>query len=363
MTAYPDQKIRFGRQVIGMEHGGDIYRNKVKLDFSVSLNPHPVPDKVMNAYHDAGDLLSHYPDLKQERLREKLAFYHSISTACVLAGNGASSILMGAVRCIDPDMACITEPGFSGYRHVTGALTKCSLTVYRDSLSGIGFSLDDLKKALTGGTDLLILQDPVNPSGRNIPNEDMEKCLEFADRNGMYVILDQSFYLLSEKGRNEADIAQLINKYNRLFIVRSFTKLFSVPGIRMGYVISSEKNIKILERNLPEWDLSIPADLMMQAGIDELTETDFVNESLDMIKKEREYLEKSLKTAGLFVYPSDTVFIMFKGPRSLYDRLLEKGILIRRLESDDRENTSLYRIAVRDLEANTQLTEAIMNVL
>ena len=171
--------------------------------------------------------------------------------------------------------------------------------------------------------------------------------------------MDECFLPLSEYQHSLASLAATGSK---LFVVKAFTKTFAIPGIRIGYVISSAENISRLEGYIPEWSLSIPA---VEAGIacaNIMVRRDFLKRSYIMVRKERDYLEKSLSDLEIEVIPSDTAYILFHTRPDLYEKLLDRGILIRDCSDFKGLNMGWFRIAVKDHTANQSIVNAIKEI-
>lgn len=342
-----------------MAHGGDIYRNKVNIDFSVNLNPLPVHEDILRAM-DEGDRRScFYPDPEQEALREALALHSGMGKENVFAGNGASELIMASVRALDPERALLIEPCYSGYRYVLESIPNCGIEEYLLSEEN-GFELtEDILSRITSDIDILFLTDPWNPTGKNVDGRLLDKIFAKASDEGVKVILDQSFILLSEKAYDRCVISELAEKYDNLIVIRSFTKFLGLPGIRMGYVIASADNILHIRRCLPEWNMSAQAEEVMKAGIRLADNEKYIDNVLEEIRTGREYLIKELKSLGFKVYESNTAYILLRSERELYGSLLEKGILIRDCSDYKGLGEGYYRIAVRDPESNRLLIDSI----
>jgi threonine-phosphate decarboxylase len=146
--------------------------------------------------------------------------------------------------------------------------------------------------------------------------------------------------------------------------LRAFTKSFAVPGLRAGYMISHDTGrLGAVARHLPEWNMSVIAERAGEAAAEILRDTDYLAESLERIEAEREYLTAELRNLGLRVYESDTNYMLFESRPDLYDRLLEKGILIRKCANFSGLDESFFRIAVRTHEDNEELVSALAEVL
>ena len=343
-----------------MQHGGDIYRNKVKMDHSVNLNPLGIPAEVLSAVRSSLDRAGVYPDLLQGAVRKEIAASVGGSSASVLAGSGASELLMGAVRVIMPKKALLFEPCFSGYQHT---LTSVGCEICHHILTeekGFRLTAEDLE-AVTPDLDLILLSDPVNPTGQSLEDTFIEELLEKAEKNHISVILDESFLMMSDKaGQGHSDHGyERVQRYEGLWVLCSMTKLLAMPGIRMGYVISGKENIRRLTGQLPEWNLSIPAEAGIRAGLKILRDEAYIGHMLSLIREEREYLSQGLGAFGFTVYDSQTAFLLFRGPEDLYERLLARGILIRDCSDFRGLGKGYYRIAVKKHEENVALLRAL----
>jgi len=347
-----------------MNHGGDIYRNKVNMDFSVNLNPMGTPPEVLKAMQEAIKRSDVYPDILHEDLLSGLQNMFGISAETITFGSGASELITATVRAINPKTALIFEPTFTGYTH---ALDAVNCNVHRVILKEArGFKLtEDELEVITTRPDLIIICDPANPTGLNVETDILISLLKKAKENGCKVILDQSFYLLSDNSEifPEAEINSLIEKYDNLYIIRSFTKFLAIPGIRAGYLLATPQNVEAVNRQLPEWNISVVAEEAMKAGIDVLRGGDFVRESLELIQRERDFLQRSLMNLGLSIFKSNTCFIMFKGPEGLYEGLLNRGILIRDCSDYPGLFKGFYRIAVRNHKDNVIFIETLKEVM
>lgn len=345
-------------------HGGDIYRNRIDIDFSVNLNPLGTPSSVMDALKSALKRVECYPDPFQEDVRRKLADLHGLDRENVYAGCGASELIQAAIRAINPKRALLFEPGFSGYRY---ALESVGCVMTHHPLSeGNGFApaKEDIR-AISTDIDIVFVCDPLSPSGINIDDELIDCILDEAKNNKAAVILDESFYEMSDKAAAAAAnrSRELIMKYDNLFIIRSLTKLLAIPGIRAGYAISSCANIRRMIRQLPEWNLPVTSEEAIKAGIRAISETGLVQETVRLIRKERDYLSGILKGYGFKVIDSNTSYILFRGPDDLYDKLLGRGILIRDCSDYEGLEKGWYRTAVKDHMCNEKFAEALREIM
>ena len=343
-----------------MSHGGDIYRNKVDIDFSVNLNPLGIRPEMKEALTKALGRSIEYPDREQSLVREKIAELEELDFGNVFAGCGASELILAIVRSLSPGNALIYAPSYTGYER---ALDGAGVDIlYHNTMKESGFELTmEDAASVTDKTDLVFLCDPINPTGKNLKEDVLKEVIRKANEAGAKVVLDESFYLLSERceGSFRAKSIDLLRKYDNLYILRSFTKLFCVPGIRAGVVFGSHEGIMEIAKQVPEWNLPVTSEAVISAGYDIMKKGTFLKDTLAAVREGRNYLTQKLKAFGFNVYDSDTSFIMFEAPKGLRPKLLAKGILIRECDDYSGLGEGYYRIAVRNTEDNSKLIKAI----
>ncbi len=346
-----------------MNHGGDIYRNRIDLDFSVSLNPINVPDEINDAVNRGIKRAGSYPDIRQESVRKIIAGYEGIGLENVFAGNGASELILAIVRALAPKNVLLTEPGFSGYRYALNGLHNCNIETFNLKKENVFSLTSDIIDMMDESIDMIFICDPWNPTGQSLDDELLLAVLDRAEKNDTYVILDQSFYHLSSKALNGFDVNRMLKKYDRLIVLRSMTKVLALPGIRTGYVMAKDDIVTRIRSELSEWNLSVISEEVIKAGVKLINESDFIDQSLDLIEKERQYLTDELGTLGLRVYESDTNFLMFESKQELYEELLKRKILVRDLSDCPGLSKGFYRIAVKDHGSNKILIKNIKEII
>ena len=353
-----------------MTHGGDIYRNKVHMDFSVNLNPCGTPEEVTKAFQEGLLRCDQYPDPEQEAVRGVIAEKLGIHAENVIAASGASALLMATVRAIRPKKALLFEPAFSGYRYALTA-AGCEITVC-NTAEETGFVLTEKElDAIHQDMDLVFVCDPASPSGKNIEEDVLKKLFSRAEAIGASVLLDESFYQLSDawmrrdqrKPGSGDHAARYLQSYDNLIIIRSLTKTLALPGIRIGYALSGRDLIQKVKDQLPQWDLSVPGEKAILAGMRVLYESEYLLSSHDRIQEERRYLTDSLQSMGLFVFASNAPYLLLKGPKDLYQKLLEQGILIRDCSDYEGLGQGYFRIAVKQHEENEALIKTRRGIL
>lgn len=334
-------------------HGGDIYSNKVKMDFSVNVNPLGIPKGVDAALHQAVARCQEYPDIQALELKEKISKKLGVQKEYLLFGNGASEVFMGIMHALKPKKILIPVPCFYGYQYVAEAV-ECEIRYFFMKKENGFLPGEDLLEALTEDIDMLFLANPNNPTAKLQECGYLKQVLDICRDKGIYVVLDECFISFCE---GDISFISKIEEYPNLLLVQAFTKIYAIPGVRLGFLISSNKElVQKIAKQLPEWNLSVFAQM---AGIACTKEIEFEKQTAAYVKKEREFLSENLQKIGIEVFYGAGNFILIYTEVPLYELLLKKGILIRDCQNFKGLSKGYYRIAVKTREENEILLREI----
>ena len=323
------------------KHGGNIYSNNICLDFSVNINPLGLPLAVADAVHKAGSLLEAYPEYEAKSLQGKIADTLNIEAERIVVTSGASEAFMAINHAYNPTDGYICCPCFSGYEHAL-----CAVDARVNKLT----TLSDYENVNQYEGGVFYIANPNNPDGICVASDIVERVIRSVAALGGIAVVDECFLPLSNS-YNQSIIEK--NLPNNVFVVRSFTKTFAMPGIRLGYVVcGSTDNAAMVRRQLPEWNVS---GIAIAAGMAALDCMDEISRARDLILVEREFLTEELTKLGMQVKKSDANFILFSGPLGLREKLIDKGILIRDCSNYDSLGPGYYRVAVKDRDSNRML--------
>jgi threonine-phosphate decarboxylase len=338
------------------EHGGDIYRYPGAVDFSASLNPLGMPPAARQALVSQVDAFERYPDPACAELVAAIACFEGVREAWVVPTAGATDAFARICTALRPQRALVCAPGYSGYEQALKQV-DCAVQVHR-LRADEGFQLTEaFAEDLHPGIDLAFIANPNNPTGRCVPRSVLRGILARAQQTGTIVVLDECFVDLSDGEQSNA----LLDEFRDLVIVKALTKTYALAGLRVGYALSANEALvaRLWEAGQP-WVVSVPAQL---AGVASLRDTAYLQQSLRLIRQERARLRGALEAQGLTVLPSDTNYLLFRGPHGLADALLGRGILIRSCDNFEGLDGRWYRIAVRTAYENGQLIAALGEVL
>jgi threonine-phosphate decarboxylase len=344
-------------------HGGDIWSHQDKelLDFSASLNPLGMPPEVLQGAQTGVLLSVHYPDPNCTALREAISKAEHIPTEYLLCGNGGAELLDRLVLALKPKRAMILAPTFGEYER-TLQVNDCKV-FYHYLKKEQDFDLtEDILRVLRPDLDLLILCNPNNPTGRVISKDLLLKILHRCQKLKITLLVDESFLSLTDKEKQE-NLAPYVAEFPSLLLLRSMTKSYAMPGLRLGYFVSQNTDLldKMKLTGQP-WSVSLPAQM---AGIAALNCPRWAEQGNQLVRPQRERLMTALRGFGFQVWESSVNYLLFRVPgrTDLREALLKHHILIRSCANFRGLGKNFYRIAVRTESENTALLHALEQVI
>lgn len=341
------------------EHGGDIYtygKDCSLLDFSVNVNPFGPSQKVLEAAKRGILQMGQYPDSRCQKLRSEVSEVYGVGEEEIVFGNGAAELIYLLVLAKKPKYALVTAPAFSEYER---ALLTVGCKVEKIPLRREKqFDLtEDVLELLTEKIEMLFLCSPMNPTGRTISEKLFRKILNRCREKEIFLILDECFCEFLEDPLAAWKYIAQVKEYPNLFLLRAFTKMHAMPGIRLGYGFCSDRDLlQQMEVMRQPWSVSTVAQ---EAGIAALQEKERVEKTRSYVTKERRWMEEKMRELGISFLPSEVNYMLFQGREDLWMRMLEKQILIRDCSNYTGLSKGDYRVAVKTREENEQLFQAL----
>lgn len=339
-------------------HGGDVYGdNAGLLDFSVCLNPAGAPQAVLEAAQE-GVLRQGYPDPQCRGLVRATAQRDGVEKNMVLWGNGCADLIDRFTLSLRPRKVLFLAPTFGEYRRSLEGI-DCQIEEYLLSQEE-GFLPDEtLLEAIVPGVDLVFLCDPNNPTGRLMDERLLYRVLARCRQVGAMLAVDQCFLGLTA-ARSDRLTDQLAG--GSLILFRALTKSYALAGLRLGYCLCGDRALlEKMAHILQPWPVSIPAQMAGECALQSFSRWPF--DQFPSIVRERERLKATLETLGLWVCPSESCFLLFRGPENLGARLREKGILVRDCSNYSGLGPGWYRVGLRAPEENGRLIAALQTLL
>ena len=352
------------------DHGGTVFATARSLgipveeliDFSASINPLGPPPEVRAAVTAAFDRLVHYPDSDCTRLAGLLAGRHGVAPECLCLGNGSTELIYLIPRLAAGSRALLIAPTFSEYGralHLAG--WQCDRH-FLSASSRFALSLDALETDLAGGYDLLFLCNPGNPTGRLYSREEVAGVIGLCREHGTFLVLDEAFMDF----REEESAKDLVVESGNGVVLRSMTKFYGFPGLRLGYALAAPPLAARLAAIRPPWSVNT---LAQEAGIAALADPEYAEKTRAYVALERERLAAGLAALrGVEVYPGAANYLLAELTNGMTAAELQRALLSRRLLIRDCAGFAgldgrFFRVAVRTGQENGLLLAALDEIL
>lgn len=338
---------------------GGYWRFPHLKDYCYLVNPYFPTERMMNEIKSNFDVLvRQYPSgMRVNSLLAAKSF--TVSEEHVVIGNGAAELIKELLAELE-GMVGVISPTFEEYPH------RCNdgYVVYDSRKNDFSYDADSLCSYFTEHpVRTLVLINPDNPSGHYLDKKEIRQILDWCKSSGTALILDESFLDFADDTSASMLSEHIIKKYPNLYLVKSISKSYGVPGLRLGILASyDEKMIATLKKKVSIWNINSLGEFFMQ--ILDKYRSDY-QQALVWLREERSrFYEELCKIKGLKVYPSSANYFMCEltnGKRSeaLAAELLKDNILIKDLTGKIDNGKQYIRIAIRDREDNEKLREAI----
>ncbi|MCF6097494.1 threonine-phosphate decarboxylase CobD [Thermovorax subterraneus] len=353
-------------------HGGNIYEaireigisHKDLLDFSANINPLGFPDSVREIIKKNIDSIVYYPDPKQRELRKAAASYYGVGEENVLPGNGSVELINLVLETLRPSKVIIPSPTFTEYALAAKnrGIELDLLDMTKNEFVWDNAFVESVIKKISFGT-LVVICNPNNPTGNLVKKEIIKTLMEETKRKGAFLLLDEAF--IDFIGEHESLSQEVINNPNTI-VLRSLTKFFALPGLRIGFAIADRELINRIEKLKDPWNVNTFAAAV---GKEVLKDEDYIKKTREYIFREKDFLWRNLKEFNFFKpFEPAANFILVKITGNLKAsflarELLKKGILIRTCSDFAFLDDTYFRVAVKDRRANEILIEALSQII
>jgi threonine-phosphate decarboxylase len=351
-------------------HGGNVFAVARQLgvppeeilDFSASINPLGPPPGVRGAVAAAFDRLGHYPDSACTELVEALARCHGCEPANVCVGNGSTELIHLLPRLVAAQRALIIAPAFSEYAEAlrkAGWAYDC-LVLPEDA--GFPLSIAAVREELHKEYGLLFLCNPGNPTGRLYRKDQVAELLEVCRDAGTLLVVDEAFIDFCD----EESVKRPVIESGAGVVIRSMTKFYGFPGLRLGYALAAAPLAERLCTLRLPWGVGT---LAQAAGVAALADPGHGARSRAFVAEERAFLMAGLSSLpGVRVWPGAANYLLARlngelSAAGLQERLLPERILIRDCANFHGLDGHFFRVAVRTREENERLLAALRAVI
>ena len=353
-----------------MSHGANVFEiakdEGIKIedirDFSSNINPLGPSKKALESLKDNLNLLSTYPDVDYVDLREAISSYASCKSENIVLGLGSTEILRDTIYYFAPKTSMILSPCYSEYER---ELRKISSHIFEYNLeekNDFKINLDQLINTINEkNIDFLIFANPNNPTGTILKKSEVERILRETEAK---VLVDETYIEFTDMGTYSS--SGLTKSYDNLVVVRGTSKFFALPGIRLGYGLSSDENFLNYFKNKEVlWQVNSVAEI---CGKVMFSDEKYITEVFNFITSRRNYIFSEIsKIKNLKAYKSFGNFILIKilrGPKAgkLREKLLAKGLVIRDCKSFNNLDENYFRICLLKDDDNEILIKNLKEI-
>lgn len=330
-------------------------KNVYKLASNENL--YGLPDGLAKKISDEIPNIYYYPDADCREIREKLGKVYGIPVENIIIGSGSDQIIeMICDSYIGPgDNAVIVDPTFPIYEKST---LKCGGSAIKVPLTGFRQDIRGLLAAVNENTKIMFLTNPQNPTGTNIAKEEFDSVLNILPED-VLLVMDEAYYEYFMPDERIETVDYIAGRDN-LMILRTFSKIFCLAGLRIGYGIGSAGTIKALNKVRLPFNVNLIAQ---KAAVYALDYQDNAAEIRDRIYKQKQIYYNVLEKNGISFIKSYANFILIKtgsddGP--VVEELLKKGFIVR--PGKNLGFAGYIRVTIATDEVNTRFLEAFTEI-
>ncbi|WP_370815977.1 histidinol-phosphate transaminase [Veillonella sp.] len=370
-------------------HGGNIFQfaheQRIEpyevVDFSANINPLGPSQRGLDALNAQLRYISHYPDATNDDVLNAIADTYEMDKHQIIVGNGAAELLYAICRLPGYTGAFVPAPGFSEYKE---ALEASKIPVrdifYRPWEDDNGkpyfevpyLALETFAAELKGqdGRIIVFLGNPNNPDGTLLDKDHIRTVASMLKDANSLLVIDESFidFVGNDPLQdNEHSMRSLVNEFDNIIVVHSFTKFYAVPGLRIGAAFTNKTLITQLQQYIPSWSVNTLAQAYTKAA---LNDVDYIKRTKQELNEERAFMYNALDAIeGITVYPPSANFILFQvnqeGITANYinEELKKYNMIVRNCDSYVGLTNHWVRIAIKDHDTNIKLVDKLTNIL
>ncbi len=346
------------------KHGGNIYalENKESIvDFSSNINPLGPPANLKQEVLEACHIIEQYPDPSYTDMRKKLEELYGLDKDNFVVGNGGIQVIHNVIEFLEFTKALIIVPTFVEYEKALERFNKLFDYYFLEEEDDFILNPKALLRSDLSDIDLIILCTPNNPTGAYIDKKDLIELVDTLNQLNKKILIDEAFIDFLDDGMS---MMNQISIYNNLIITRSITKFFAVPGLRLGFLATSNKAlVNNINQYRESWSVNIFAN---QLFLKLFKNDKYIQETKKLIVGGRDRLYNQLKEfPQLKVYKPSVNYVFFKSEVAIpwKEELLKFNILIRHCDNYVGLDDQFYRVAVKSKVQNDLLIEVMNKIV
>lgn len=322
-------------------------------------NPWPLPDSVLSAIDNASKMLNRYPDAEAYSLRKAIARKLGVSVQEVIVGAGTEGVTFALFQALleEDDEIVISKPTYPLYKLAASACGANCVEVPVDH--DMRISVTDIMEACTERTKLLVLCDPNNPTGLFLPRNDLLVLSSFLNRRNILLVVDEAYAEFVTDPEYLSGI-ELFHEIGNVVILRTFSKIFGLAGLRVGYGIVPKPITNAYAKVRRVFDVN---SIAQAAAIAALKEDNYVEKIRELTLLEKEKVTRALVNMGMEVRETVTNFILIKvnDEQKMFNELLKEGIIVR--PASDLGLQGYLRVSIGLPEENEQFISTLRKLM
>ncbi|WP_134684039.1 threonine-phosphate decarboxylase CobD [Brevibacillus migulae] len=352
-------------------HGGDLVTAaelfgrapQEMVDFSANINPLGPPPRLLETLQTALTEIVHYPDPGHRVFRKSLAEKLNVEADWLLPGNGAAECMALAILALQPKKVGVVYPCFSEYAKLASQFGAKVIAIYGKEESGYQPEMEQLHRLFVEA-DMIFVGSPNNPTGMLYEREQWLQMAAWTNETGTVLVADEAFLDFVPEEKQFSLLAEL-QRFPQVILIRSLTKMFAIPGLRLGYSIAHPAMVERMKNKQVTWSVN---QLALLAGEVCLQEAEFAGNTRQWIAVERVWLQDQIRSKLEWqVWDGEANFLLVRSPANLpaveLQQLLgKKGILIRDCSQYPGLTEHHFRIAVRTREQNQRLVAELCEI-
>jgi threonine-phosphate decarboxylase len=336
------------------------------LDFSASISPLPPNDALIDTLCESlrrRKILTRYPDAEYAELKQAIAQYAGVNRGSICVGNGAMSLLTATARALDIRRCMILVPAFSEYKRALSIGGTYCTTLALSATDG--FAIDGervLAQLKTTGAEAFLVANPQSPSGRIMSAARLSQLQEAASDHGVTTIVDEAFIDYAP----EESLCRAAVQSGKLIVIRSITKFFAMPGLRVGYAVAHPDICSSIGAAMPLW---LVDSIAAEAARLVLRDTASMKMTRTINAGERAWLVDQFREIGITVFPAAANYLLIKvdetwdGPELWRRLILDCCVVVRSCASFEGLNQQYFRVGIRTHFENERLIAALKKLM
>lgn len=354
------------------KHGGNVHKYAREkgiekseiVDFSANINPLGISKNALDQLKYSFEDILNYPDPEYTELLNSISEFENIEKERIILGNGAIECIFLLGEHLKSKHTLLLAPTFVEYERAFSKYnSKISFYNLKEE-NKFDLNVESLIKNIEENReipiDTVVICNPNNPTGRLTPKNELKKLLDYCNENSIKLVMDEAFVDFTED--EELNSMKEYLSYSNLIILKSLTKFFAIPGLRLGYLLTSNKKIlEDIKSNRIPWVINCMASSI---AINSLKDLEYIKRSKECVIKNRLFLMKELlEIKNIIVLKGEANYLLLKSSINLKEKLSKYNIMIRTCDNYRNMPVGYYRIAVKDEISNNKLIDCLNEII